>query len=126
MLEQGLEAAAAVGADSRRRDAEILEATAAADARLRELSESLREAVNRAAEAIDSLADLAEQARLLADAKDAENLQRATRGPARKMEIMFEEFGRQQEALLAELVGRRRHLDDLIGQLRSEGSSVES
>jgi len=79
--------------------------------------EAVREAVNRTTEGLDLVADCAERLRLLADAKDAETLQRAAHGPLRKMEIMFQEFGRQQESLLAELVGRRQDLDDLLAQL---------
>ena len=47
----------------------------------------------------------------LVNAKDAEVLQRAVGGPLRRMELIFDEFGRQQEALLAQLVRRRRELD---------------
>jgi len=41
-------------------------------------------------------------------------LQRAVAGPLRRMEVLFDEFSRQQEALLSQLVGRRRELDDLV------------
>ncbi len=50
----------------------------------------------------------------LVNAKDAEVLQRSVAGPLRRMEVLFDEFGRQQEALLSQLVGRRRELDDLV------------
>lgn len=79
-------------------------------------TESLREALNRTVESLDLLVGTAERLRLLADAKDAETLQRSVHGPARKMELMFEEFARQQEALLAELVGRRQEIDEIIRQ----------
>jgi hypothetical protein len=61
-------------------------------------------------------AGLATHAEMLAlvNAKDAEVLQRAVAGPLRRMEVVFDEFGRQQEALLSQLVGRRRELDDLV------------
>ena len=50
----------------------------------------------------------------LVNAKDAEVLQRAVAGPLRRMEMLFDEFGRQQEAMLSQLVGRRQELDDLV------------
>jgi len=50
----------------------------------------------------------------LVNAKDAEVLQRAVAGPLRRMEVLFDEFGRQQEALLSQLVGRRRELDEIV------------
>jgi len=50
----------------------------------------------------------------LVNAKDAEVLQRAVAGPLRRMEILFDEFARQQEGLLSQLVGRRRELDELV------------
>ena len=53
----------------------------------------------------------------LVNAKDAELLQRAVAGPLRRMELLFDEFGRQQEALLSQLVGRRRELDEIVRAL---------
>jgi len=50
----------------------------------------------------------------LVNAKDAEVLQRAVAGPLRRMEVLFDEFGRQQEAMLSQLVGRRRELERLV------------
>lgn len=80
--------------------------------------EALREALNRTVESLHAFADFPDLLRLLDDAKHAETLQRATHGPLRKMDLMFDEFGRQQEALLAELVGRRQELDALVSALR--------
>ncbi len=61
--------------------------------------------------ALDAAASAHRQMLDLVNAKDAELLQRAVGGPLRRMELIFDEFGRQQEALLAQLVGRRRELD---------------
>lgn len=82
--------------------------------------EALREALNRTVECLDAFAEFPDQLRLLDDAKHAETLQRATHGPLRKMDLVFGEFGRQQEALLAELVGRRQELDALVSTLRGD------
>ncbi len=100
-----------------RADQEVVESAGRGADQARSCFEALREALNRSAEAVDLVADLAERSRLLGDAKDAETLQRATHGPLRKMELMFDEFGRQQEVLLAELVGRRQELDALISRV---------
>ena len=61
--------------------------------------------------ALEAAAAVHRQMLDLVNAKDAEVLQRAVGGPLRRMELIFDEFGRQQEALLAQLVGRRRELD---------------
>jgi hypothetical protein len=79
-----------------------------------EAAEALTEALGAAHEALQAaLATHAEMLNLV-NAKDAEVLQRAVAGPLRRMEVLFDEFGRQQEALLSQLVGRRRELDALV------------
>jgi hypothetical protein len=37
------------------------------------------------------------------------------------MELVFDEFARQQESMLAQLVGRRQELDALIADLQPRG-----
>ncbi|MFQ5744502.1 MAG: hypothetical protein ACE5HV_13065, partial [Acidobacteriota bacterium] len=81
--------------------------------------ETMRGALQCAVEALAADLSLQEKMQQLVDAKDAETLQRAAAGPLRRMELVFDEFARQQEALIAELVGRRQHLDALIEQLES-------
>ncbi len=98
----------------------------AADAVPWPVGESVREALNRAVEAVDLLAGVLARLHELIDAKDAEALQRAAHGPLRKMELVFEEFARQQEALLAELVGRRRQLDELLRTAAERGGAERS
>ena len=79
-----------------------------------EAAAALNEALGSAHAALQAaLATHAEMLNLV-NAKDAEVLQRAVAGPLRRMEVLFDEFGRQQEALLSQLVGRRRELDDLV------------
>jgi hypothetical protein len=77
-------------------------------------------AFERAAEALAAAADVHREAHRVVNAKDAELLQRAAAGPLRRMELVFDEFARQQEALLAQLIGRRQELDALIADLRAE------
>jgi hypothetical protein len=67
-----------------------------------------------AADALAAAAEVHRDAHRVVNAKDAELLQRAAAGPLRRMELVFDEFARQQEALLAQLVGRRKELDALI------------
>ncbi len=75
---------------------------------------ALNQALGAAQQALQAaLATHAEMLQLV-NAKDAEVLQRAVAGPLRRMEVLFDEFGRQQEALLSQLVGRRRELDRLV------------
>ncbi len=77
-------------------------------------AEALNQALGAAQQALQAaLATHAEMLHLV-NAKDAEVLQRAVAGPLRRMEVLFDEFGRQQEALLSQLVGRRRELDRLV------------
>jgi len=78
-----------------------------------------RSAFECAAEALAAAAEVHRGAHRVVNAKDAELLQRAASGPLRRMELVFDEFARQQEAMLAQLVGRRRELDDLIADLRT-------
>ena len=78
-----------------------------------------RAAFECATEAITAAAEVHRDAHRVVNAKDAELLQRAAAGPLRRMELVFDEFARQQEAMLAQLVGRRRELDALVADLRS-------
>ena len=71
------------------------------------------------AAALAGLVEVQQKMLELVNAKDAEMLQRAAHGPLRRMELVFDEFGRQQEALLAELVGRRQELDALVERAKS-------
>jgi hypothetical protein len=82
-----------------------------------DVADALNEALGAAQQAL--LAALATHAEMLqlVNAKDAEVLQRAVAGPLRRMEVLFDEFGRQQEALLSQLVGRRRELDRLVREV---------
>ena len=78
-----------------------------------EAAGALNEALGSAQQALQAaLATHAEMLDLV-NAKDAEVLQRAVAGPLRRMEVLFDEFGRQQEAMLAQLVGRRREMDTI-------------
>jgi hypothetical protein len=77
-------------------------------------------AFERAAESLAAAADVHRHAHRVVNAKDAELLQRAAAGPLRRMELVFDEFARQQEALLARLIGRKQELDALIVELRGE------
>lgn len=83
-------------------------------------AELLHRAARSATEALGAAAAVQREMLDLVNAKDAEVLQRAVAGPLRRMEIVFDEFGRQQEALLAELVGKRAELDALIERARPE------
>ena len=65
-------------------------------------------------EALQTALEAQGQMLALVNAKDAEVLQRAVAGPLRRMEVLFDEFGRQQETLLSQLVGRRAELDELV------------
>ena len=80
-----------------------------------------RTAFECAAAALAAAAEVHRGAHLLVNAKDAELLQRAASGPLRRMELVFDEFARQQEAMLAQLVGRRQELDALVADLRTLG-----
>ena len=77
-----------------------------------------RAAFECAAEALAAAAEVHRGAHRVVNAKDAELLQRAASGPLRRMELVFDEFARQQEAMLAQLVGRRQELDALVADLR--------
>ncbi len=72
------------------------------------------EVLNHAVEALTQVTRLSERLRAVVNAKDAEALQRAVEGPALQIEVIFDELTRRQEALLAELVGRRQELDAMI------------
>jgi len=76
--------------------------------------EAVHEALGSAHAALQAALATHAEMLVLVNAKDAEVLQRAVSGPLRRMEVLFDEFGRQQEALLSQLVGRRRELDDLV------------
>jgi hypothetical protein len=75
-------------------------------------------AFTSAADALAAAVEVHREAHRVVNAKDAEVLQRAAAGPLRRMELVFDEFARQQEALLAQLVGRRQELDDLIAGVK--------
>lgn len=79
-----------------------------------EAAEAVHEALAGAHAALQAALATHAEMLVLVNAKDAEVLQRAVAGPLRRMEVLFDEFGRQQEALLSQLVGRRRELDDLV------------
>lgn len=79
-----------------------------------EAAETAHEALGSAHAALQAALATHTEMLVLVNAKDAEVLQRAVSGPLRRMEVLFDEFGRQQEALLSQLVGRRRELDDLV------------
>lgn len=78
-----------------------------------DVGEALNEALGRAHGALQAALSTYSQMLDLVNAKDAEVLQRAVAGPLRRMELLFDEFGRQQEALLSQLVGKRRELEEL-------------
>ena len=82
-----------------------------------------RAAFECAAEALAAAAEVHRGAHRVVNAKDAELLQRAASGPLRRMELVFDEFARQQEAMLAQLVGRRQELDALVADLRTQSDS---
>lgn len=64
-----------------------------------------RETARRTVDVLAALASTQELIRHLVDAKDAELLERATAGPLRRTDLLLDELARQQEALLAELIG---------------------
>ncbi len=72
------------------------------------------EALDHAVEGLTLATRLSERLRAVVDAKDAEGLQRAVQGPSLQVEVIVDELTRRQEALLAQLVGRRQELDKLI------------
>lgn len=80
-------------------------------------SAALNEALGSAHQALQAALATHAEMLVLVNAKDAEVLQRAVAGPLRRMEVLFDEFARQQEALLAQLVGRRGELDELVRAL---------
>jgi hypothetical protein len=81
--------------------------------------EALREGFNRVAETLDLIAGTALRLRTLMNAKDAEAVQRAVAAIDRKSETVLDLLARRQEALLAELVGRRLELEQLVAAARS-------
>jgi uncharacterized coiled-coil protein SlyX len=83
------------------------------------LAEATREALNGLGETVDLVSGIALRLRVLMNAKDAEVLRRSVGGPDRKVEAVMDLLNRRQEALLAELVGRRQELDELIESARS-------
>ena len=72
------------------------------------------EALDQAVGVLAEVTRLSERLRAVVDAKGAEGLQRAVDGPSLQVEVIVDELARRQEALLAELVGRRQELDALI------------
>ena len=77
------------------------------------------EALDQAVGVLAEVTRLSERLRAVVDAKDAEGLQRAVDGPSLQIEVIVDELARRQEALLAELVGRRQELDALIESVSS-------
>ncbi len=75
------------------------------------------EVLDRVVEGLTQATRLSERLRAVVDAKDAEGLQRAVQGPALQIEVIIDELMRRQEALLAELVGRRQELDELVASV---------
>lgn len=82
-----------------------------------ESAAALNESLTQAHEALQATLSIHAQMLDLVNAKDAEVLQRAVAGPLRRMEVLFHEFSRQQEALLSQLVGRRQELDRLVASI---------
>jgi len=82
-------------------------------------SELLRDGLNRVGEAIDFVSGASLRLRTLMNAKDAETVQRVAGGVDQKAEVVLDALARRQEALLAELVGRRQDLDELVAAVRS-------
>ena len=78
------------------------------------------EALDHTVEALTLVTRLSERLREVVNAKDAEALQRAVAGPSLQIEVIFDELTRRQEALLAELVGRRQELDELIASVSGD------
>lgn len=87
--------------------------------------EAVRELANRCVEGLDRVADVVLQTRELLNAKEAETVQVATEGLKARTGLLLEELARQQEALLAELVGRRRELDALLERARGDTGDGE-
>lgn len=86
------------------------------------LQGAVRSAFECASEALTAAAGVHERTVNLINAKDAEMLQRAAEGPLARMELVFGEFARQQEALLSQLVGKRQELDELIEKATAASS----
>lgn len=79
--------------------------------------EAIREMATRCVEAVDRVSGVVLQLRTLLNAKEAETVHVATEGARRRSQLALDELARQQEALLAELVGRRRDLEELVARL---------
>jgi hypothetical protein len=99
---------------------ELHAAHTAARTEAAERAESLREGLNRIAEALDVVSGVSLKLRTLMNAKDAETVRRVVGGADRKVEVVLDELARRQEALLSELVGRRQELDALIATSSGE------
>lgn len=82
-------------------------------------TELLREGLDRVGEAIDFVAGASLRLRTLINAKNAETVQRVMGGVDQKAEVVLDALARRQEALLAELVGRRQELDELVAAARA-------
>ena len=80
--------------------------------------ELLRDGLNRVGEAIDLVSGASLRLRTLMNAKDAETVRRVVGGVDRKAEVVLDALARRQEALLAELVGRRQELDEIVATAR--------
>lgn len=88
-----------------------------------ESGEAVRELATRCVEAVDRVADVVLHLREMLNAKEAETVQVATEGLRERTTVLLEELARQQEAILAELVGRRQELDELARRARPEGDT---
>jgi hypothetical protein len=93
-----------------------IESVGDAAARTHALVEAVRETVNALRAGFDQIEPMSEHLRLLGDAKHAEVLRRATEGPTRRTELLFDELERRQEALLAQLEARCRELENRGGE----------
>lgn len=82
-------------------------------------TELLRDGLDRVGEAIDFVAGASLRLRTLINAKNAETVQRVVGGVDQKAEVVLDALARRQEALLAELVGRRQELDELVAAARA-------
>jgi len=82
-------------------------------------TELLRDGLDRVAEAIDFVSGASLRLRTLINAKNAETVQRVMGGVDQKAEVVLDALARRQEALLAELVGRRQELDELVAAARA-------
>lgn len=91
----------------------------------REHVEAVRELAGRVAEALETSALAIRRGLDLLNAKEAETVHVATHGARAQAELTMSELARQQEALLAELVGRRQDLERLVEAARAAGGGAQ-